>query len=84
MCMLIVVCPFAPFLLTIVLSVLLRFTDSDYPFLYLQAFLVMFAAISVYIDARFVSTVDCFVEGASCIYLRILITISDDVRVVKQ
>jgi len=25
-------CPFVPFLLTIVFSVLLRFTDSDYPF----------------------------------------------------
>ena len=28
----IVVCPFSPFLLTTVLSVLLRFTDSNYPF----------------------------------------------------
>jgi len=28
----IVVCPFVPFLLAIVLSVLLRFTDSDYSF----------------------------------------------------
>ena len=32
MCLYIVVCPFVRFLLTIVLSVLLRFTDSDYPF----------------------------------------------------
>ena len=30
--LLIVVCPFALFLLAIVLSVLLRYTDSDYPF----------------------------------------------------
>ena len=28
----IIVCPFVLFLLTIVLSVFLRFTDSDYPF----------------------------------------------------
>ena len=30
--LLIVVCPFVPFLLAIVLSVLLRYTDSDCPF----------------------------------------------------
>jgi hypothetical protein len=30
--LLIVVCPFVLFLLAIVLSVLLRYTDSDYPF----------------------------------------------------
>ena len=30
--LLIVVCPFVPFLLAIVLPVLLRYTDSDYPF----------------------------------------------------
>jgi hypothetical protein len=30
--LLIVVCPFVPFLLAIVLSALLRYTDSDYPF----------------------------------------------------
>ena len=28
----IVVCPFVPFLLAIVLSVILRYLDSDYPF----------------------------------------------------
>ena len=32
-------------LLAIVLSVLLRFTESDYPFLYLQIVLVVFEAI---------------------------------------
>jgi hypothetical protein len=31
-CLEIVVCPFVLFLLAIVLYVLLRFTDSDYPF----------------------------------------------------
>jgi hypothetical protein len=59
------------------------------PLWYLQTLLVMSATISVYIHARFVSAVDCFVEGAYCIYaiciyLRILISISDDVRVDKQ
>ena len=38
------------------------------PLWYLQTLLVMSATISVYIDARVVSTVDCFVEGAYCIY----------------
>ena len=33
---LIVVCPFVLFLLVIVFSVLLRYTDFDYPLLYLQ------------------------------------------------
>ena len=36
----IVVCPFALFLLAIVLSVLLWFTDSDYPFSIFKLFLV--------------------------------------------
>ena len=31
-CLLIIVCPFVLFLLAIALSVLLRYTDSDYPF----------------------------------------------------
>jgi len=31
-CNLFVICTFVPFLLTIVLSVLLLYTDSDYPF----------------------------------------------------
>ena len=35
----IVVCPFVLFLLVIVLSVFLRFTDSDYPFGILELFL---------------------------------------------
>jgi hypothetical protein len=41
MCMfcMLVVCPFVPFLLVIVLSVLLRFTDSDYPFGIFKLFL---------------------------------------------
>jgi hypothetical protein len=34
--LLIVVCPFVLFLLVIVFSVLLRYTDSDYPLWYLQ------------------------------------------------
>jgi hypothetical protein len=38
----IVVCPFVIFLLTIVLSVLLRFTDSDYPFGIFKLFLIPF------------------------------------------
>ena len=33
----IVVCPFVPFLLAIVLSVLLRYTDSDYPLVSLSS-----------------------------------------------
>ena len=37
--LLIVVCPFVLFLLTIVLSVLLRYTNSDYPFGILKLFL---------------------------------------------
>jgi len=35
----IVVCPFVLFLLAIVLSVFLRFTDSDYPFVIFKLFL---------------------------------------------
>jgi hypothetical protein len=38
-CLLIVVCPFVLFLLVIVLSVLLRFTESDYPFGIFKLFL---------------------------------------------
>jgi hypothetical protein len=38
-CLLVVECPFVLFLLAIVLSVLLRYTDSDCLFLYLQALL---------------------------------------------
>ena len=38
------------------------------PLWYLQTLLVMSATISVYIDARLFSTVDCFVEGTFCIY----------------
>ena len=41
--LLIVVCPFVLFLLAIVLSVLLRYTDSDYPFWYLQILLKVFS-----------------------------------------
>ena len=37
----IVVCPFVLFLLAIVLSVLLRYTDSDYPFGIFKLFLVI-------------------------------------------
>jgi hypothetical protein len=37
--LLIVVCPFVLFLLAIVLSVLLRYTDSDYPFGIFKLFL---------------------------------------------
>jgi hypothetical protein len=36
--LLIVVCSFVLFLLTIVLSVLLRYTDSDYPFVIFKLF----------------------------------------------
>ena len=41
-CMWIVVCPFVLFLLAIVLSVLLRYTDSDYPFGIFKLFLMWF------------------------------------------
>ena len=37
-----VICAFVPFLLTIVLSILLRFTDSDYPFGIFKLFLLFF------------------------------------------
>jgi hypothetical protein len=37
----IVVCPFVLFLLATVLSVLLRFTDSDYPFVIFKLFLCL-------------------------------------------
>ena len=37
----IVVCPFVLFLLAIVLSVLLRYMDSDYPFCILKIFLIV-------------------------------------------
>jgi hypothetical protein len=37
----IVVCPFVPFLLAIVLSVILRYLDSDYPFGIFKLFLVL-------------------------------------------
>ena len=37
----IVVCPFVPFLLAIVLSVLLRYADSDYPFRIFKLFLAV-------------------------------------------
>jgi hypothetical protein len=40
--LLIVACPFVPFLLAIVLSVLLQFTDSDYPFGIFKLFLVLY------------------------------------------
>jgi len=40
--LLIVVCPFVLFLLAIVLSVLLRYTDSDYPFGIFKPFLTSF------------------------------------------
>ena len=36
----VVVCPFVLFLLAIVLSVLLRFSDSDYPFIIFELFLL--------------------------------------------
>ena len=36
----IIVCPFVPFLLTIVLSGLFRFTDSGYPFVIFKLFFV--------------------------------------------
>jgi len=38
--LLIVVCPFVLFILAIVLSVFLRYTDSDYPFGVFKLFLV--------------------------------------------
>ena len=40
----IVVCPFVLFLLAIVLSVLLRYTDSDYPFGIFKLFLIIWSS----------------------------------------
>jgi hypothetical protein len=47
LCVCFVVCPFVLFLLAIVLSVLLRFTDSDYPFGIFKLFLYPTASIQV-------------------------------------
>jgi len=47
----IVVCPFVLFLLAIVLSVLLRYTDSDYPFGIFKLFL---ANLIIFISYLFI------------------------------
>ena len=41
----IIVCPFVPFLLTIVLSGLFRFTDSGYPFVIFKLFFVQHSVL---------------------------------------
>ena len=53
----IIVCPFILFLLTIVLSVFLRFTDSDYPFVICKL-LVFFVTKTDTLKYLFVSDID--------------------------
>ena len=53
---LILVCPFVCFLLVIVLSVLLRFTDSDYPFGIFKLFLSIFCVFEYHVFQSLLDT----------------------------